>query len=361
MKILVYPKDTNNPYQKLLYGAMPEDTTVEYFSFPTKSKIAGLLLYVPKLISYRLQGYSIFHIHWLYELGFIFKNPLLNYLSQLGFYYVTLKFITLIRLLGFRIVWTVHNVSTHEKQTVNDLFISKYLAWNASALIVHSQDTIDTLKALGISTAKTKIIPHGNYIGYYENTISRTDARKTLNLPGNETTFLYFGQIRAYKGVDLLLQTFERVLEKNPKAQLIIAGQCNDEELKKHIIAVQKKYPVNLFFFSKYISDTEIQNYFNASDITVLPFRRSTTSGSALLSLSFGKPLVFRRIGNMKDFPEAIGISYEPGTDSALQAAMEKALSVKDLPERGHHALGFMKKFDWENIREKTIKLYQSL
>lgn len=361
MKILVYPKDTNNPYQKLLYGEISKTNTVTYFSFPTKSKIGGLILFFPKIIWLRLQGYTIFHIHWLYELGFIFKIPLLAFLSQLFFFLYSLKFITILKVLGFKVVWTVHNVSTHEKQTLNDAFISKYLAFCSNALIVHSYDTIAQLKKIGIEHNAIVVIPHGNYIGYYENSISKTEAQKKLAI-GKNFTFLYFGQIRSYKGVDTLIDTFEKVHTENSQTQLIVAGQCNDSTLKDKIEMFQKKYPESLYFFSNYIKDNEIQNYFNAADCVVIPFKRSTTSGSVLLALTFSKPIVYPGIGNMVEFPETIGFRYKVNDIKTFEQAMNNAFAEKEhLKTYEKNAFEFTKQFNWEIIQKKTLELYRSL
>lgn len=362
MKILVYPKDTNNPYQKLLYSDISKTNTVTYFSFPTQSKIGGLLLFFPKIIWMRLQGYTLFHIHWLYELGFIFKNPVLVFLSQLFFFVYSLTFITVLKLLGFKIVWTVHNVSTHEKQTLNDSFVSKYLAFCSNALIVHSKDTIAQLRTLGINHQNVSVIPHGNYIGYYENTVSKHNAQKKLGIAENTFTYLYFGQIRGYKGVDTLLDTFEKVHKENPGTQLIIAGQCNEASLKEKIETFQKNYPKSLYFYSKYIRDSEIQNYFKAADCVVIPFKRSTTSGSVLLALTFSKPIVYPDIGNMKEFPEDIGFRYEANNFKSFETALKKAFNEKNkLNSYEKNAFEFTKQFNWDGIQKKTLDLYRSL
>jgi glycosyltransferase involved in cell wall biosynthesis len=256
----------------------------------------------------------------------------------------------------------VHNVSTHEKQTLNDTLISRYLAFCSNALIVHSPDTIDQLKKIGIHHSNISIIPHGNYIGYYENSISKQGAQKKLNLSGKKLTFLYFGQIRSYKGVDTLIDTFEKVRTEHPDTQLIIAGQCNDSVLKDKIISFQKDNPESLYFFSNYIKDNEIQNYFNAADCVVIPFKRSTTSGSVLLALTFAKPIVYPGIGNMKEFPENIGFRYEANNNASFEKALSKAVKEKSkLSVYEKNAFEFTKQFNWDTIQKKTLDLYRSL
>lgn len=354
MKILVYPKDTNNPYQSLLYSGMT-DVTIKYLQFPTKSKIVGLIFVFFILPYYRLQGYSIVHIHWLYELGFIFKNKFLNFLSQTFFFIYSILFFTFLKVLGFKIVWTVHNVTTHEKQTLNDVAISRYLAALSSALIVHSPETISKLKHVGIE-GKTHIIPHGNYNGHYPNSLTREQAREKLQI-GNKLTFLYFGQIRRYKGVDTLINVFTKLNEDD--MQLVIAGSCNDPELKQTIEKAVKENPESIYFFPNYIPNDQIQRYYNAADCVVLPFKHITTSGSVLLSFAFKKPLIFPDIGNMKEFPDTIGFKYdhqqEDGLEKALKAAINHHTSLKQLGEAGFE---YSQRFAWEPIQKKLLNVY---
>lgn len=355
MKILAFPK-SQNPYQELLYKPMRKNVDVVYLEPFTNSHTVQMLTLPLSLLIERLKGFSIFHLHWTYP----FKNPIINndfirllYSLYFGFFMLFTKII------GFKLVWTVHNVLPHQKRFYNDLLMRKFLSKMSNLKIVHSESVIKDLQKLQISTEHTKVIPLGNYIDIYENNINKSDARKKLGIIDNELVFLLFGQIERYKGTVELIETFKKMTL--PGATLLIVGNCRDSTLKKEIVSATtglENVRVNLEF----IPNNEIQTYLNACDIVVNPFTRVTTSSSVILAFSFKKPVIAPKIGVLKDIPENLGYFYSNEDPQSLGNALSQSYREKSsLEDLGLKSYTYVKNFNWENISKSTIEAMEAL
>ena len=173
MKILVYPRDPN-PYQGLLYRKIINNVVIKYLEPPLNSNILGIILFPFQLVFNRILCYNIFHLHWTYNFKFPINNFFFNTVATIYF----LLCISFIKLLGYKLVWTVHNVLPHEKQFLNDVWARIFLSKLCDAKIVHSKSTIGEMRKLGLNTKNTYITSLGSYIGVYKNTITKESARK---------------------------------------------------------------------------------------------------------------------------------------------------------------------------------------
>lgn len=351
IRLLVVPK-ASNPYQGLLYGPMKDQVQVTY----NKQEKWLFCTYPFMLFGQRMRGTRLIHLHWLYWLNVPFPN---KHLQQLLTGLNIHVFLFLTKVSGYKIVWTVHNVLPHEAQTKNDKAIAQKISRLASHKIVHSTYALHQMQDLGMDTGRTTVIPHGNYIGVYPNNITWQQARKKLNIAKDEFAILFFGLIRPYKGVEDLLKAFKPLGGKY-KARLIIAGSCSDIGLKQQIIRAQKTG--NIDFFEGYIPDSEVATYFKSTDIVCLPFKAITTSGSALLTMSFGKPLIAPYSGALTDLPKNVGYLYDPEKQNALSQTLSKAMNNStNLSRLGSNASAYAEKISWEKIANDTLSVYKEV
>lgn len=351
MKILVYPRADKNPYQQLLYGAMQVDfdTQVDYLEHTR-----NVLLFFPFIMIYkRLQGYKVFHLHW--PSFYVAKSyPRSAFISFLLSKYCLYS----IRLSGLQLIWTIHNALPHEVETSNDLHIAKYIARHAAAKIVHSRFVIREMKQLGLLTTKTHVIQHGNYANVYPSTASRKDARLKLRIVSNEFTILFFGLVRSYKGVGELLEDFEKLYI--PHAKLLIVGQSDDPILTNRISKASEHSTVD--FYPGFVADQDVAAYFKASDVVCLPFKALTTSGSALLALTFGKPIIAPRTGSLVDLPEEVGYFYDPKDSKGLVECLQQAATDNAaLKARVTAAKAYTQTISWDKIAAQTYDVYKSV
>jgi glycosyltransferase involved in cell wall biosynthesis len=365
MKILVYPKD-DNPYQELLYEELREKKNIFFTYLETEflnSHTLSLILLPYRLIIYRLKHFKIFHLHWIYPFGFANNNKLFqNFLTRAFFSIYFMLFLKLVILLDFKLVWTVHEVIPIENEPINGVWARRFLSKLCDAKIVHAKSSIEKMQKLGINTSNTHIVSHGNYFSVYENNITRDSARKYLGFNIKDFVFLFFGGIKPYKGVDDLLEAFKQLIKERKNVRLLIAGKCNSKDLKKMLNNYKKELKEDVKIYTEYIENDKVQYYFNCADAVVYPFKKITTSGSIILALSFGKPVIYPRIGNLKELPCNLGFFYKAGSEKALLDCMEKAILNKGkLKKMEKNSFDYANSISWDKIAEKTYEIYKNL
>ncbi|MEA2462811.1 MAG: beta,4-mannosyltransferase, partial [Acidobacteriota bacterium] len=257
------------------------------------------------------------------------------------------------RLAGVRIVWTVHDLRRHDNpRPLRDAFITAVTLRLAHALIVHCDEGRSELRQFA---QKAITIPHGRYTGYYENRVTRAEAGRILGVPEEAFVFLLFGWIRRYKGVEQLLDAFERV---GGNAHLVIAGSVPDSALLRELER-RTSQSARITFAPGAVPDEQVQLYLNACDVVVLPYQHSFTSGAAVLAMSFAKPCIAARrgcIGGM--FDEGGAFLYE---GDALLDAMQRAMSAQDVAAMGAHNHARVTQWDWDRVARETAGLYELL
>jgi len=271
-------------------------------------------------------------------------------------------FLKLIKLLNFKLIWTVHEVIQIEKEPINGVWARRFLSKLCDAKIVHAKSSIREMQKLGLNITNTHIVSHGNYISVYENNITRNSARKYLGYNIKDFVFLFFGMIKPYKGVEDLLETFKQLIKKRKNVRLLIAGKCDNKDLKKMLNNYKEELKEDVKIYTEYIKNDKIQYYFNCADVVLYPFKKITTSGSVILALSFGKPVICPKMGNLKELPDNLGFFYKPGSKEALLDSMENAILNKGkLKKMEKNSFDYANSLSWDKIAEKTYEIYKNL
>ncbi len=363
IKILIFSKD-NNPYQELLYQAAKDKVFVTYLNQITNSYFLSIVLYIPLIIYYRFNGYKIFHIHWLHNFIFPYKSIIFNNFATRIFFTVYFLIILLcVKLLNYKVIWTVHNILPHEKIFINDKLIFKILSYLSNAVIAHSNSTIEDMNKSNYNTKKVSVIPIGSYEGIYINKIKNKNiARMKLQINNKEFVFLFLGLIRDYKGVDILIQKFARITKKYGNTKLVIAGECSDDTLKKYIQEQEQRLEGRIIANLNFVEDNLVQYYMNSADMFVLPFKKVTTSSTAMLGLGFGLPIICPRIGSLKDLPNNVGYFYDAENKDGLEKMMEKSIKERTkLGEKRKAGKAYSKSLSWHEISLQLVNLYKQL
>ncbi len=235
-----------------------------------------------------LRGTRIAHIHWL-AWDCHLKLPKLLLINE----YLTRLCIWWLKLLRFRIVWTVHNTVPHDRQTRNDIKQAQRLSSSAHRLIVHSAAVLQEIEHLGFEVRRAVVIPQGAYIGQYGPSPSVEVARSALGISPETKVILFFGFIRAYKGLPDLLEVWKAI---RARGTLVIAGPCSDDSIMKQIDEYART-TTSILNHVGYVKDEDVPTYFSASDVVCMPFRSVTTSSTALMAMSMGKPIIAPRPG----------------------------------------------------------------
>ncbi len=197
-----------------------------------------------------------------------------------------------------KIVSIMHNVLPHEKRPGDDLLTRFYLRQNSGFVLLNDKSKDDLLKLK--PDAKYIVLPHPLY-NHYENNIPKAEACSKLGVPPGKKVMLFFGLIRSYKGVDLLLETLAGLDESY---YLIIAGEAYGSFDKYNEIIKKHSLSDRVLLHIKFIPESEIALYFSASDVCVLPYRSGTQSGIEGVSYHFGLPVIVTDVGGLKETVE---------------------------------------------------------
>ena len=223
MKIVFIPDWRGNPYQPSLADHLNKKNNEIIFGL----NFGRICVFESVYANWKPE---ILHLHWpdqyidVKKRSFFYKS--IFFLIQL----VAIKF------LGVKIVWTVHNLTSHDTRFKKwELMVYKIIAKLSDQIIVHSKYAKG--KVANVYNVKNdlkiNIIAHANYISNYKNTISRQEARDKLYMDKNDKVFLFFGMIRPYKGIKELIDSFCKLNRKG--VSLVIAGGCGDKKFEKEI------------------------------------------------------------------------------------------------------------------------------
>jgi len=274
-----------------------------------------------------------------------------------------------LRLLGVRTVKTAHNILPHEKKRI-DYILHKIVYKYSSAIIVHSE-TLKTklLNVFGsIDPAKIKVVQHGDFNFYRsESTDNRDTIRNSFGFEKDDKVILFFGIIREYKGLDILLDAFGIARNSDSKLKLLIAGNPFTGQLRNFYNERIKTLNNNRSVIShlEYIPAEKVSKYFITADIVVLPYKHIDHSGIIHLAYSFGKPVIATRVG---DFTEVIehgksGLLLDSNDAVNLAKWIGIAFSDADqLKKMGDYAAHLNRtKYSWQTAALKTIEVYRDI
>lgn len=273
-----------------------------------------------------------------------------------------------------KIVMTVHNVVGHESNWFDKL-ISKIIFMFPDHFILHSENSIiEFQKFAKKPNYKVSRIPHGIYDLYNNEETTNEKSRERLNIILNlkkinreikpdTPLILTFGNIREYKGVDILIEAFAKVKQQLPDALLIIAGKnwvswdSNQKLIEKYNLKD------SVLTFLEYVPMSDVKHYFTAADVVALPYKHfDSQSGPGNISLAFHKPLIVTNQGGLPDLVKNKEFVIETNDVDALAEKLMKILGDKKLQqELSNNAKELCEEFSWDSVAKKTVELYQSL
>jgi len=271
--------------------------------------------------------------------------------------------LALCKLRGKKIVITVHNVVPHENNIVNMLLNRSVLIFG-DAFIVHSNRNVDELHSL-LKIPKDRIyrIPIGVPSHYKGEEVSQRSAREKLDLPNDKKVLLFFGNIREYKGLDILLEAFAQVFEKRNDVILVIAGKPWIRWEPFEEIIKKNGMEQNIKLFLDFIP-TEMMKYFYISaDLVILPYKEFTSqSAVAADAVAFTKPLIITDVGGLSEYVLDKRCVIEPNNPEALAEGILSLFETEGLlPKLSLDSKKLAESFSWDAIAQDTVLLYKKL
>jgi glycosyltransferase involved in cell wall biosynthesis len=219
-----------------------------------------------------------------------------------------------------KIVCIADNVLPHEKR-MGDIPFTKYFLKAPDAFVTMSEKVLGDLRKF--SNKPAQLVQHPLYDNFGE-AISKEEARSFLGLDAADKIVLFFGFIRQYKGLDLLLKAMadERIRKENIK--LLIAGEFYDDEKPYLQLIKENNLEQQVILKTTFISDSEVRYYLCSGDCVIQPYKNATQSGVTPLAYHFEKPMIVTNVGGLPSLVphEKVGLVCEPKPEAIAEAIL---------------------------------------
>jgi glycosyltransferase involved in cell wall biosynthesis len=256
-----------------------------------------------------------------------------------------------------KVVCIADNIIPHEKRPGDTLF-TKYFIKPVDAFITMSEKVLADLKQFS-NTKPARFVAHPLYDNFGEK-ISRLAAREKLGIAMEDKVLLFFGFIRKYKGLDILLDAMKLLSENNNPGtaaiKLLIAGEYYEDSKQYDEQIKQLGIQSNLIIHTNFIADSEVKYYLCAADVVVQPYRNATQSGVTPLAYHFEVPMIVTNVGGLPSLvPDGkVGLVAEPN-------AVDIARKIQDYFATGEahflpHLQEEKKKYSWKVMMQQIIE-----
>lgn len=206
-----------------------------------------------------------------------------------------------------KIISIADNIIPHEKRPGDNL-LCNYFIKSVDGFLTMSKSVLNDLEKFKFR--KPKILsPHPIY-DHYGKIEEREKALTNIHLSKEDRYILFFGFIRDYKGLDLLLKAFSNPYFKPNKIKLIVAGEFYADEEKYHTLIKEFHLEDEVILRTDYISNSEVPHYFNAADIVAQPYKSATQSGVTQIGYHFNKPMLVTNVGGLPEIIPHMKVGY---------------------------------------------------
>ena len=252
-----------------------------------------------------------------------------------------------------KVVCIADNIRPHEKR-FGDVPFTKYFVKAIDGFITMSEKVLNDLKFFSSKPAQQVV--HPLYDNFGEG-LDKAVARKHLVLPANAKIILFFGFIRQYKGLDILLKAMADPAIKASGIKLLIAGEFYEDRKPYEEIIHSLGIAGQLLLRTGFIQDSEVRYFLSAADFVIQPYKNATQSGVTPLAYHFEKPMLVTNVGGLPDLvPDGkVGVVAEPNAPSVAR----HILKLYELGESHFlpHLREEKKKYSWHNLTTAIFKL----
>lgn len=256
-----------------------------------------------------------------------------------------------------KVVSIIDNIIPHEHRP-GDKPLTNYFLKPVDAFLTMSKDVLSDLKKF-VNNKPALYSPHPLYDVYGEK-VTKQEAMQRLGLREGNTYLLFFGFIRKYKGLDLLLQAMADPRIKGKNIQLIVAGEYYGDEAYYQELIERLGIRSQLHLFTSFIPNDEIKYYFSAADVVVQPYRTATQSGISQIAYHFEKPMIVTNVGGLPEIvPHGkVGLVVAPDEKEIATAILE--FEQNNAPGAfEQHIKAEKKKYEWDTFVAQLFKLIE--
>ena len=261
----------------------------------------------------------------------------------------------LLRRRSIHVIAITDNVIPHEKRPGDKMF-TKYFVNNCDGFITMSKSVLNDLSTF-TSSLKKKFLPHPVY-NIFGDSVSKKEARVKLNIAENDKLILFFGFIRSYKGLDLLIEAMNEPEMKELNVRLLIAGEFY-EDSKPYLDRISELNGENRFILNtSFISKEDVKYYFCAADLVVQPYKSATQSGITQIAYYFGRPMLVTNVGGLAEIvaDKRVGYVTERNARSIASAISDFYTNNRE-SAFSQNALADSEKFSWKTFTNGILEL----
>lgn len=260
----------------------------------------------------------------------------------------------------------VHNMIPHEPSILDKLF-APYFVKSQNGFVTLSDSVVKDIEKIELSIARSQSSmrpklssPHPIYDHYGER-MSKEEACEALQLPADKDYMLFFGLVRAYKGLDLLLDAFGQIKEQLPSLQLIIAGEFYEDEEKYRAQIASLGLTDRVILRNEFIPDADLRKYFGAADLIVQPYKTATQSGVTQVAFHFEKPMLVTNVGGLGEIvrDRQMGYACAPEASSIAEDIRDYFTNNRKEPYIAYLQKE-KNKYAWCHLTRAFINIYKS-
>ena len=258
-----------------------------------------------------------------------------------------------------KVIMICDNIIPHEKFPFSKKIIKKLMT-KVDGFIVQSSIVEDQLKTLVKNPVYSKVF-HPIYDTYPPER-NKENSKKKMGI-SNSKVVLFFGFIRQYKGLDILIKSMEKIFEKDNEIKLLIAGECYEDKNRYDRIIAKSRHKDKIEWVERFIPDDEIPDYFSVSDVVVLPYKSASQSGIIPLSYHYDRPVI---TSNLKSLTEVIeegktGFVFELNDINSLTSKITDFFKDYNSDFYQKNIRSYKKNFSWKNFVTSIEDIYERI
>ncbi len=258
-----------------------------------------------------------------------------------------------------KVICIVDNMIPHETR-IGDKIFTKYFVKPVDGFVAMSENVYQDIEQFTTTKPKT-LSPHPVFDNFGD-IVPREKALKHLKLDTDYRYILFFGLIRKYKGLDLLIEAFAHKQFENKKIKLIIAGEYYSD--KENYVNLIEKHGLTdkIIQVNKFIPDSEVQDFFNASDLVVQPYKSATQSGVTQIAYHFNKPMIVTNVGGLEQMcPDGVvGYVVSTHTDE-IANSITRFFEDTDQEKMIENIIKEKRKYSWGILTENILLLLNKI
>lgn len=258
-----------------------------------------------------------------------------------------------------KILFMCHNVFPHERFPM-DKFLTRITLKNGNIFTVHAQSDADDLKSI-LPNAKIGITVHPAYNFFKQKNLTKKQARDIIGIGEEEKVLLFFGLVREYKGLKHLLNAMKILIDRGEQGlRLVVAGDFADKKEEYNEMISELGIGTFLSITDGHIPICEVEKFFVASDLVVLPYESATQSGVIQVAYSFDKPVLATNVGGLPDvvFDGITGYVVEPFRPDLIADAIIDFFNNNKAEELSKGVNDEKYRYSWERMEEVIMDLY---